>query len=172
MPSQGYGRWHALAQRIAASAPISWVLAHALRHLDRFVLWASGRHATLSNLLTGLPVVIVTTTGARSGRARTTPLTPIRDPVQPDRLALIASSFGQQHFPSWYYNLKKNPQALVSANGRSETYTAHEAAGDEYERFWGYAVETYLGYALYRQRAGRRIPVMVMEKESPRPAMR
>ncbi len=50
-------------------------------------------------------------------------------------------------------------------DGRSEAYTAHEAAGEEYDRFWGYAVDTYFGYAAYKRRAGRRIPIMVMEKQ-------
>ncbi len=136
-----------------------------LRYLDRFVAWLSGGRTTLSILLTGLPVVFVTTTGARTGLPRTVPLTPIWDPAQTGRFALIASGFGRHHFPSWYFNLKKNPRTAVRANGQTDAYVAHEAAGDEYDRFWGYAVDTYFGYALYRQRARRRIPIMVMEKD-------
>ncbi len=116
-------------------------------------------------MLTGLPVVMVTTTGARTGQHRTSPLAPIPDPERVGRFALIASNFGQHRLPAWYFNLKKNPRAVCSADGRGVPYVAHEAAGDEYDRFWGYAVDIYFGYALYKQRAGRRIPIMVMELE-------
>jgi deazaflavin-dependent oxidoreductase (nitroreductase family) len=108
---------------------------------------------------------MVTTTGARSGRPRTSPLLAIGDRAQMGSFALIASNWGQHQFPSWYFNLKRDPRAVCNMNGQAATYLAHEATGEEYQRFWTYAVETYYGYTLYRQRAGRRIPIMVMEKE-------
>ncbi len=140
-------------------------MARVLRYLDRLVVSLSAGRASLTSLLTDLPVVMVTTTGARSGLPRTSPLAPIRDPEHAGRFALIASNFGQHHFPAWYFNLKKNPRAVCTVDGRREPYVAYEAAGDEYDRFWGYAVDIYFGYALYKQRAGRRIPIMVMEPE-------
>ncbi len=152
-------------QHLAASKPSSWVLAHVLHRVDRTVLRLSAGRATLSTILTGLPVATVTTTGARSGQPRTSPLALIQDPERLGRFALIASNFGQHRFPAWYFNLKKNPRAVCTVDGRREPYVAHEAAGDEYDRFWGYAVDIYFGYALYKQRARRRIPIMVMEPE-------
>lgn len=63
----------------------------------------------------------------------------------------------------WYYNQKANPQAVCSIRGKSGSYQAHEAQGEEYERFWQAAPNIYLGYPLYKQRiSGRRIPIMVL----------
>lgn len=163
-----YRPFHALIQKLAASAPGSWLLAHSLRYADRFVIRLSGGRTSLTSMLAGVPVVMVTTTGARSGRARTSPLLPIGDPVEESRFALIASNWGQHHLPAWYFNLKKNPRASVESQGQAEAYLAHEAAGEEYDRFWGYAVGTYFGYGLYKQRARRRIPILVMEREGDR----
>jgi deazaflavin-dependent oxidoreductase (nitroreductase family) len=160
-----YRPFHALIQKLAASPPGSWLLAHILRYADRFVVWLSGGRTSLTSMLAGVPVVMVTTTGARSGQPRTSPLLPICDPAGEDRFALIASNWGQHHLPSWYFNLKKNPRATVAQIKQASTYVAREAAGEEYDRFWRYAVDTYFGYGLYKQRAGRRIPIMIMERE-------
>lgn len=165
MTAARYGPFHALIQRLAASPRASWVLARVLRYADRFVVWLSAGRTSLTSMLAGVPVVMVTTTGARSGRPRTSPLLPIRDPAEEGRFALIASNWGQHHLPAWYFNLKKNPRALVAGGRQSEQYVAREASGEEYGRFWRYAVDTYFGYGLYKQRAGRRIPIMVMERE-------
>ncbi len=153
-----------MIQKLAASRPGSWFLAHALRYLDRFTLRLTGGRTTLTSLLAGVPVILVTTTGARSGQPRTSPLLPVWDPDHPDRFALVASNFGQHHFPAWYFNLKKDPRALCKWDGRVQACLAHEASGEEYERFWACTVDIYFGYALYKQRAGRRIPIMVLDK--------
>jgi deazaflavin-dependent oxidoreductase (nitroreductase family) len=165
MEPRHYGPLHALVQRLAASAWGSWLLARVLRGADRLTLRLSGGRTTLTSLLTGVPVMWVTSTGAHSGQPRTRPLLPIRDDGRPGRFALIASNFGQHHFPAWYYNLKKNPRATCLVDGRPAQFRAHEAAGEEYERFWRYATNTYFGYSLYRKRAGRRIPIIVLEQD-------
>jgi deazaflavin-dependent oxidoreductase (nitroreductase family) len=106
---------------------------------------------------------MLTTTGAKSGLPHTIPLIYIRDEENPEIFALIASNWGQDHNPAWYYNLKKNPCAVCSIRGETREYLAHEATGEEYERFWQRATETYVGYPLYKARAGsRRIPIMAM----------
>lgn len=165
MPPKRYSPFHVFVQRMASTAAGSWFLGRVLRYLDRVTLLLSGGRLTLTVLLGGLPVVMVTTTGARTGRPRTQPLAPIFDPRAPGRFALIASNWGQHRFPSWYHNLKKNPRASCDMDGRTEICVAREAAGEEYDRFWACATEAYVGYRLYRQRAGRRIPIMVMERE-------
>ena len=165
MPPIRYSPSQALIQKLASTAAGSWFLGRVLRYLDRITLWLSGGHRTLTIILAGLPVVMVTTTGARTGQLRRQPLAPIRDPLAPDRFALIASNWGQHRLPSWYYNLKKNPRANCGLDGRTAIYLAREATGEEYDRFWACATDAYLGYRLYRQRAGRRIPIMVMEPE-------
>jgi F420H(2)-dependent quinone reductase len=79
---------------------------------------------------------------------------------------LIASNWGQDHHPGWYYNLRANPLAKCTIHGATGVYRAHEASGDEYAHYWQRASETYLGYPQYKQRIGeRRIPIMVLEAE-------
>ncbi len=159
-----YGLFHTFIQNLAATRPGSWLLARVLYRLDEFVLRISRRRWTLTGLLAGVPVMMVTTTGARSGLRRTVPLLPVHEAGDAGRFALIASNWGQKHAPAWYFNLKKNPRAECQVDGRTGAYLAHEAAGDEYARFWEAAVDTYFGYRLYKQRAGRTIPILVMEK--------
>lgn len=151
-------------QSLAASRLGAWFLARVLHHLDAAVFKLSRGHRTLSGMLSGLPTVILSTTGAKSGRPRSVPLLYIQDIQDPDKFALIASNWGQRRYPAWYFNLKAHSQATCAIDGQSAAYTAHEAAGEEYERFWKRATEIYMGYVLYKRRiaSGRRIPIMVM----------
>ncbi len=159
-----YPGFQRFAHIIGSSRLGAWIFARTLHHFDRLILKASSGKISITGVLAGLPVVDVTAIGARSGRPRTVPLVSIRDQVNPDRFALIASNFGQAHNPSWYYNLKANPVAECAWGDRVAEYLAREATGEEYERFWQAAVDTYRGFALYKQRAAhRRIPILVME---------
>lgn len=163
MSKKIYSPLQRLMQKIASSRPGGWLSSVTMRSLDHQLLKLTGGRSTLTGLATGLPVVILTTTGARSGLPRTLPLLYIRDEQDPTKFALIASNWGQSHHPAWYFNLKANPRAACSIDRQIREYIAHEAVGEEYERFWQYAEETYLGYPLYQQRAGeRRIPILVM----------
>jgi deazaflavin-dependent oxidoreductase (nitroreductase family) len=100
----------------------------------------------MTGTLAGLPVVILTTTGAKSRLPRTLPLLCIRDERNATTFALVASNWGQSRYPAWYFNLKAHPRAIGSIRGQAETYVVHEASGEEYERFWQYAANTYMGY--------------------------
>ena len=105
----------------AASGPGSWLFVRTLHHIDRPVFRATrGRH-TLANLLSGIPVVMLTTTGARSGLPRTVPVLGL---PTPNGLAVIASNFGQERHPSWYYNLLASPDGEVTVDG--ETHEPYE----------------------------------------------
>jgi deazaflavin-dependent oxidoreductase (nitroreductase family) len=158
--------FHSFAQKIASSAMGAWLLSRTLHQSDGIFLKASKGRVTLSSILTGLPVVLMTTTGAKSGLPRRVPLLCIREMDNSDQFAVIASNWGQHHHPSWYHNLKAVPRVTCSLQGNVREYVAHEASGDEYERFWESAVEAYIGYPLYKQRAGgRRIPIMVLTPE-------
>jgi hypothetical protein len=98
-------------KRIASVAPVAWLLARTLRHLDRAAANLSGGRTTATSLLTGLPVIYLTTTGAKSGQPRTTPLI---CGVDGDRLILFATNFGGQKNPAWSFNLRANPVATVA----------------------------------------------------------
>lgn len=166
-----YNLFHRAVQKFASTRPGAWFGSRVLHHFDRAFFKLSGERATLTSYLSGLPMVMLTTTGARSGQPRTTPLVAIRDPDNPRRFALIASNWGQDRHPAWYHNLKANPCAHCVIDGAAGEYRAREASGDEYAFFWQRASQTYLGYTLYRRRVGRRrIPILVLEAlETPVP---
>lgn len=142
----------------------AWFGSHVLHHFDRAFLRLSGERQTLTSILAGLPIMMLTTTGAKSGQKRSVPLVCLRDEQHAGSYALIASNWGQHHYPGWYYNLKAHPRATGLVDGQACDYEAHIAVGEEYERFWQQAVSTYLGYNLYQQRIGnkRHIPIIVL----------
>jgi deazaflavin-dependent oxidoreductase (nitroreductase family) len=81
-----------------------------------------------------------------------------------DRLVLVASNYGQQHNPAWYYNLKANPRCSTAFRGKRHDMEAYEAEGEERQRLWELDVSVYPPRNHYAQRAGnRRIPVMVLQ---------
>ncbi len=160
-----YSPFQVLVQRLASSGLVSAVLSRTLHSLDRAVRKLTHGHRSLTSILSGAPVVVVTTTGVRSGLPRTLPLLCIRDLDDLDRFALIASNWGQRKHPAWYYNLKANPRATCRIDGLLAAYVAHEATDEEYRRYWQLATQTYAGFALYRRRAGdRRIPILVLTR--------
>lgn len=77
--------------------------------------------------------------------------------------AVIGSNGGALHHPDWLLNLRATPRATVWIQGRRATVRAREASGAERRTLWDRAVHAYAGYAAYRQRTRRRIPVVVLE---------
>ncbi len=144
----------------AASGPGSWLFVRVLHRIDKPVYkLTDGRH-TLANLLSGIPVVMLTTTGARSGLPRTVPVLGL--PTE-DGLAVIASNFGQSRHPSWYFNLLANPEGEVTVNGSTWAFRASEAQGEVRERIWQQGLKVYPGWSQYERRASNRtIAVFVL----------
>ena len=122
-----------------------------------------GGRATVTGVLAGFPTVFVTTTGARSGRPHTVPLIAVTDEAKPGRIALVASNFGQSHDPAWCRNLRASPEADVDG----ERYTAEEVGGEAWERWFHLATAIYVGYPLYRSRAGTPHPDLRAEPRRP-----
>jgi deazaflavin-dependent oxidoreductase (nitroreductase family) len=137
------------------------VFARVAHRIDRPVYRLTrGRH-TFANLVSGLPVVQLTTTGARSGLPRTVPVVGL---PTADGFAVIASNFGQERQPGWYYNLRANPEGSVFVDGRSRRFRAVEAEGDRRSRIWEEGLKVYPGWSQYERRASdRRIAVFVLE---------
>ena len=107
-PLQRLLRWS------AATAPVSWLYVRVLHHLDRLSYRLTrGRH-TFSSRLARLPVVMLTTTGAKTGQQRTSPVIAVPDG---DNLVVIASKWGQRQHPAWFHNLCAHPQATVTVGG-------------------------------------------------------
>ena len=152
-------------RRVIATRPMAWLLARTIHHVDGATLRLSGGRTTASAVLSGLPIIELTTTGAKSGRPRTVPLVGIPDG---ERLILIASNWGQAKHPAWYYNVKANPAVTITRDGVARPYVAREVMGEERERCWAKAVALYPGYRGYAARAGRGIPAVVVENDGSR----
>jgi deazaflavin-dependent oxidoreductase (nitroreductase family) len=149
-------------RRFASSGPGSWLFLRLAHRLDKPVFKATrGRH-TLANLLAGLPIAMITTTGRKSGQKRTVPVLGL--PTS-DGLAAISSSYGAERHPGWYYNLRSNPDGEVTVDGETRPFRAVEAEGERRRRIWDQALETYPGFATYEKRAAhRQIAVWVLER--------
>lgn len=109
---------------------------------------------------TGLPVVVVTNRGARSGKVRKTPLMRVE---HGGSYAAVASQGGSPTHPYWYYNLRADPHVEVQDGPRKQDMTARELSGDERAQWWERAVAAYPPYAEYQERTSRQIPVFVLE---------
>src|SRR5580692_2739167 len=145
---------------ISSSRPGSWLFARSLHHMDKAVLGLSRGRLTLAGLLAGIPVLTVTTTGARTGTLRTVPLLGV--PYGED-IAIIGTRFGQPGTPGWYYNLRSDPRAEVTYREVSVPATAREAGDDERAVIWTAARAIYAGYEAYARRiTGRKIRIMVL----------
>lgn len=162
MPQSRYAPVHRLAHRVAASPLGIQIFSRVQHHLDRAIFRLTNGRYTAASVLAGVPIVTVVSVGAKSGLPRTTPLLPIQVDSSGE-FALIASNWGRNHHPAWYYNLKANPQASCTIRGVTTACVAHEATGEEYDRFWAAAVDTAFAYTQYKKRiSGRHIPIMVM----------
>ncbi len=107
----------------------------------------------------GMPVLLLTTTGRRSRKPRTTPLTFFRDGSD---IVVIASFGGSDRPPGWSCNLRDDPHATVTVDGQGIAVTARESTDVERERLWPAITQAYAGYARYQERTTRRIPVILL----------
>jgi len=150
-----------VTQRIAASGAGAWVFQRTLYPIDKMLYKRTDGRLTVPGLMAGLPVIMLTTTGAKSGEPRSMPLVGI--PLGDD-LAVIGSNYGQQRTPGWVYNLEADPSATVSFRDRSVEVTARAASDDEADEAFEIAASFYPGYGKYRARASHRtIRVFVLE---------
>jgi deazaflavin-dependent oxidoreductase (nitroreductase family) len=111
----------------------------------------------------GMPVLLLNTTGRKSGAKRSCALTYL--PVG-ENFAVFASCLGEEKHPAWWLNLDARPDADVEIGGESIALRAREAEGDERQRLWAEVVTVNPDYAEYQQRTERRIPVVVLERRA------
>jgi deazaflavin-dependent oxidoreductase (nitroreductase family) len=109
----------------------------------------------------GSTILLLTTTGRKSGEPRTTPLIYARDG---DRYVIVASQGGAPRHPNWYENLARDPEVEVQVLDEVFTARARTAEGDERERLWAKANEVWRHYDEYKERTSRTIPVVVLER--------
>jgi deazaflavin-dependent oxidoreductase (nitroreductase family) len=148
-------------RRFAASGPGSWLFARILHHIDRPVHRLTRGRYTFASLLSGIPVVMLTTTGAKSGQPRTVPVLGI--PME-GGIAIIASNFGQYRQPAWYHNLRAHPDAEVVVAGVHRRVRAVEASDERRAQIWQQGLRVYPGFDQYERRAAHRhISAFVLE---------
>ena len=115
--------------------------------------------------LVGMDVLLLTTTGAKSGAARTTALTYL----EADGAYVVIGSFlGEPRHPAWVHNLRADPRATVQVGSRNIAVDAREAHGEERARLWAQVVAAQPDYRAYETQTTREIPVVVLEPSGER----
>jgi deazaflavin-dependent oxidoreductase (nitroreductase family) len=136
----------------------------------RLVVRLAGRiHVHVFRLLGGhlvgrvgkAPILLLTTSGRRTGRPRTIPLLYVADG---DTLAVVASFGGSPEHPQWYLNLCTDPLVTVEIGRKRRHLRASTASPEERVRLWPLFVASYAGYAAYQRRTSREIPVVVLRR--------
>ncbi len=111
----------------------------------------------------GAPVLLLTSTGAKSGQRRTTPVVYLADG---DRMVIFASKGGAPTNPAWYHNLVANPTATVEVGPETLEVDAVVTSGEERERLFSRQAEVFPQFADYAQKTTRQIPVVALERRS------
>jgi F420H(2)-dependent quinone reductase len=139
-------------------SPVQWVR----EQVEEYERSGGQRASTLRD--TGLPIIIVTTRGQRSGKLRKTPLMKVEHDGE---YALVASMGGAPRNPVWYHNLKADPQAVMVQDGPEPfDVDVREVGGDERAVWWQRAVDAFPPYADYERRTERQIPVFVARRRA------
>jgi deazaflavin-dependent oxidoreductase (nitroreductase family) len=144
----------ALIEPLSRSEAGRWWLINVSPKLDGAIFRLSGGR------FTSIPahLLVLSHTGARTGKRRENLLTYFTDG---EDLVVMASNYGRERHPAWYYNVKANPEVEVRAAGRIGKYRAQVTAGEDRERLWGLAKQLTRTYADYEERAaGREIQVV------------
>src|SRR5262249_14031380 len=109
----------------------------------------------------GAPVLLLHTTGAKSGKERVNPM--MYQQVDHDGYAVFASKGGAPTNPDWYHNLLAQPDVTAEIGTETRRLRARVATGEERERIWSKQKELYPGFADYERRTARQIPVVILE---------
>lgn len=118
---------------------------------------------TRGTTLKGMPVVILTTKGAKSGKIRKTPLMRVEHDGE---YAVVASLGGAPKHPVWYFNVVNHPEVELQDGPNKQDMVAREVTGEEKKVWWDRAVEAYPEYADYQRNTEREIPVFVLTPKS------
>ncbi|MEE1778549.1 nitroreductase family deazaflavin-dependent oxidoreductase [[Kitasatospora] papulosa] len=114
---------------------------------------------TQGTTMRGMPVILLTTRGAKSGKLRKTPLMRVEHDGQ---YAVVASLGGAPKHPVWYYNVLADPEVELRDGTVRQDMTAREITGEEKALWWSRAVEAFPDYAEYQSKTDREIPVFVL----------
>lgn len=120
-------------------------------------------NGTEANTLRGMPIIMLTSVGARSGKLRKTPLMRVEHDGE---YAAVASLGGAPKHPVWYYNLLADPHVELQDGPAKLDLVARELTGDEKSVWWDRAVAAFPDYADYQRATTREIPVFVLEPDN------
>ena len=148
-----------IVHKVAGSGVGGAVLAKIAPPLDKLTSRVSGGRTTSTQLLTGLPIMMLTTTGATTGQARTHPVLGI--PYGED-YGVQSGNFGVTSVPAWAHNLRANAQATIEYRGTSVDVIARDASEEEADEILGAGTALFPGLADYGRRADRRLDVFVL----------
>ena len=153
-------------QKIASTKGGAWLFSKTVQALDgavhRVATGCGSCTDAASEILAGLPVIRITTTGRRSGQPRLAPL--IAVPIGDD-LALLGTNFGGTSTPAWVHNLVAEPRATAAYRDAEIDVVARPATAEEFEQVFTTGGGIYGGYEKYRERVtGREIKVFVLEE--------
>ncbi|MFF5981893.1 nitroreductase family deazaflavin-dependent oxidoreductase [Streptomyces olindensis] len=135
-------------------SPTQWVR----RQVELYESSGGTQGTTLQG--SGMPVVVLTSRGARSGKLRKNPVMRVE---HEGRYAAVASLGGAPKHPVWYFNLKSDPHVELQDGPVKRDMTAREVTGAEKAEWWERAVAAYPAYAEYQKKTDREIPVFVLE---------
>lgn len=147
-------------QRVSATRAFAKTAPHVLPALDRVVHRLTGGKVVPSAWV--LPSVILTTTGAKTGRRRRTPVACM--PGSEDGFVLVGSNFGRPEHPSWTANLLVHPDAVINWKGRDIPVHARLLEGKEREVAWSAVLDFWPPYETYQARAKRQIRLFRLER--------
>jgi deazaflavin-dependent oxidoreductase (nitroreductase family) len=147
-----------VVQSLARRRRFSLVALRVAPKVDRFVSRVTGGRFVLSQLL--VPMMMLTTTGAKSGLPRESPLATLQDG---DAFYVVGSNFGTEKHPAWSGNLLKNPRATVTYQGRTIDVVARLLTPEEKAEVWPRILTVWPSYDSYVERAGRDIRVFRLE---------
>ncbi len=111
--------------------------------------------------LAGRPMLLLTTTGRKSGEPRTTPLSYLRDG---DDCVIVASNNGSDRHPAWWLNLEAHSKAQITVGRKAWTVDMLVAEGEEYARLWPLLLDYNPQYAGYKAKARRKLPVVILRR--------
>jgi deazaflavin-dependent oxidoreductase (nitroreductase family) len=134
-------------------SPTGWVADHIRSYVE-----SDGR---TGHQWRGLPTLLLTTRGRKSGKLRRTALIYGKDG---DNVIVVASRGGHKNHPSWYLNLAENPEVQVQVGAEKFSARARTATGDEKARLWPMMVSIFPTYEQYQAKTEREIPVVVLEQ--------
>ena len=135
------------------------LVANGLMEFHRGVFRLSG--GRVFDGMFGMPVLELTTVGAKSGKSRSVMLTsPISHGGNP---VIVASMGGDPRSPAWYHNLVANPDVTVTLKGTTTPMRARVASPDERAELWPKVVASYKGYGGYQEKTTREIPLVILE---------